>query len=76
MNKQYERLKKLISEADELIKAGVTSSDINFATWKDRAEGLIQGIYGENADAYGRTKALNHHKRKRPDGLGCELSVP
>ena len=26
--------------------------------------------------AYGRTKALNHHKRKRPDGLGRELSVP
>ena len=26
--------------------------------------------------AYGRTKALNHHKGKRSDGLGCELSVP
>ena len=53
MNKQYERLKKLISEADELIKAGVTSSDINFVTWKDRAEVLIQGIYGENAFCIG-----------------------
>ena len=31
---------------------------------------------GEGRDTYGRTKALNYHKRKRPDGLGRELSVP
>lgn len=62
MNKQYERLKKLISEADELIKAGVTSSDINFVTWKDRAEVLIQGIYGENACQYKKFEQISFQK--------------
>ena len=45
MNKKSERLKKIISEIDSLIIQGVTSDDVAFSTWENKAKSFILSIY-------------------------------
>ena len=44
MNKKSERLKKIISEIDSLITQGVTSNDVAFSTWENKAKSFILSI--------------------------------
>lgn len=49
MSGNKDRLKKLISESDDLISAKVTASDIAFKKWKNMAKSVLLAIYGANS---------------------------
>lgn len=45
----YEKLKKLIADTDELIKKDITNSDIEFKAWDTKMYRLIDKYYGNNS---------------------------
>lgn len=45
----YEKLKKIIEDAEGLIKKGVTSSDPEFEAWEMRVKRFISSKYGEHS---------------------------
>lgn len=52
MTRKSNRLKKIITEIDGLISQGVTSSDVAFSTWKNKAKSFILSIYDKNDYQY------------------------
>ena len=52
MSKKSERLRKIISEIDNLIVEGVTSSDVAFSTWENKAKSFILSIYKKDDYQY------------------------
>ena len=42
----YEKLKKIIDETDELIKKGITNSDPEFDAWEIKVKRFIAKKYG------------------------------
>ena len=52
MNKKCERLKKIISEINALIAQGVTSSDVAFSTWENKAKSFLLSMYKKNDYQY------------------------
>lgn len=52
MNRKIERLRNIISEIDSLMEQGVTSSDVSFLTWENKANSFILSIYSEDDYEY------------------------
>ena len=70
MNRKIEKLKNIISEIDDLISKGVTSTDNDFLKWKNKAKGFILTIYNEKDYQYKEFDKIKFHR----DDLGLFLN--
>lgn len=62
MNKKIEKLKNIISEIDDLISKGVTSTDSDFLIWKNKAKSFILTIYEEDDFQYKEFDKIKFHR--------------
>lgn len=61
MSKNIEKLKNIISEIDDLISKGVTSSDVEFSKWENRAKSFILSIYSKDDYQYQEFDNISFH---------------
>lgn len=61
MNKKIEKLKNIISEIDDLISKGVTSSDVTFSKWENKAKSFILSIYNKDDYQYQEFDNISFH---------------
>lgn len=61
MNRKIEKLKNIISEIDDLISKGVTSSDVTFSKWENKAKSFILSIYNKDDYQYQEFDNISFH---------------
>lgn len=52
MKSNYEKLRDIIAEAEDLLKADITSSSPEFKAWKMKSERFLISTFGENSHEY------------------------
>ena len=61
MNRKIEKLKNIISEIDDLISKGVTSSDVTFSKWENKAKSFLLSIYNKDDYQYQEFDNISFH---------------
>ena len=76
MNSKIEKLKNIISEIDDLISKGVTSSDVTFSKWENKAKSFILSIYNKDDYQYQEFNNISfyHIDFLKINGLGSSIN--